>query len=373
MPKVLICASTIRHIRSFHLPYLAFFKNQGFEVHLAVPERERLETADVMHSVPITKRLCSLKNLAAVGKMRRIIKSEQFDLILVHTTLAAVVTRLGALLAGKKRPKLINTVHGYFFWNGCGIFKRIMYELPERLLRGVTDCIITMNNEDTMAAQRLVMREGSVFQVHGMGVDAARFVPAGDEERRWARSGLDIDVNDFVLVYPAEFSKRKNHIELIKAMAEIMKHTQNVLLLLCGSGALEPEIKEEVKRLGLTGNVRFLGWQSQMENIYKACDLAVSVSKSEGLPFNIIEAQLGALPVIASRIRGHIDLISEGITGWCYKPGDAYELANLVLRVKESPDRGRNAGTAARQSAMRFTLEAAYHENTEAYLKVLQL
>jgi glycosyltransferase EpsD len=116
MPKVLVCASTLVHIRNFHLPYLAFFKKQGFEVHVAVPENDALEHADVMHAVPIEKRLFSVSNLRAALCVRRLVRAERFDLIVVHTTLAAFVVRLGVLLAGKCRPPLINTVHGYFFW-----------------------------------------------------------------------------------------------------------------------------------------------------------------------------------------------------------------------------------------------------------------
>jgi glycosyltransferase EpsD len=367
MPKVLICASTISHINNFHLPYLKFFKDEGFEVHLAVSGKESTQYVDVLHPVPIRKSFLSSKNILAVLKLRDIIKTERFNVIILHTTLAAFIARLGVVLAGKGSAKVINTVHGYFFWNGCGVFKKRLYRLPELLLRGVTDCVVVMNNEDYTAAQKLVKKGGLVVQVPGMGADASRFIPASDEEKRQTRRELGISVDAFTLVYAAEFSKRKNHAEIIQALAEIKKSIPRAVLILCGTGALLSDIKAEVDALGLHDNVRFPGLQSHMEAIYKACDLALSTSKSEGLPFNVLEAQLCALPVVASKIRGHTDLIEHGVNGWLYTPGDTAALAETILSVYHSPDRGRRQGTAASLSAKRYSLEAAYKENTAVY------
>jgi glycosyltransferase EpsD len=371
MPKVLLCASTAVHISNFHLPYLAYFKEQGFEVHVAVPGGGTYDDAGVVHDVPITKRLLSIKNIAAALQIRRLVRSGGFDLILVHTTLAAFVTRLGVLLAGKIKPPLINTVHGYFFWKGCGLIRKLMYYLPERLLRSVTDGVITMNAEDTEAASRLVKKGGIVKKVHGMGVNGTRFSPPEAAARRQARQELQINNEAFVLVYPAEFSKRKNHMELLQALDEVRRQAPEVLLLLCGTGTLEEKLRREIRERSLQDHVRFLGWCSRMEAVYAACDLAVSASRSEGLPFNIVEAQLCALPVVASRIRGHTDLIRDGKTGWRYAVGDAHQLSEAVLGVIHSPDKGRSIGKEARQSALQFTLDVAFDENIEAYRLVL--
>lgn len=370
MPKVLICASTLTHINNFHLPYLKYFHDQGFEVHLAVPGQETAKYVDQFHSVPITKSLFSVENLKAALKLKRLIKSNNYDLIITHTTLAAFVSRLGVVFSGKRPLKVINTVHGYLFWNGCGFVKKLIYYIPELLLRRVTDCIVTMNDEDYITAQKLVKKGGLVVKVPGMGADAARFEPAADAEKLTARQELSIPEKAFVLVYAAEFSKRKNHMELIKAMPEIIKSKPDALLLLCGNGALQSDIEAEADKLGLRDHIRFMGWRGQMEQIYKACDCAVSTSKSEGLPFNIIEAQLCGLPVVASRIRGHTDLIEDGINGWLYPPGESKALAEAVTQIYHSTDLGKCQGGAARQSALKYALDIAYKENTQVYRRL---
>lgn len=371
MPKVLFCASTAVHVRNFHLPYLRYFREQGFEVHVAVPGPAEFEWADAVHQVPMAKSLLSPRNLIAVLELRRIIGENRFDLILTHTALAGAVGRLAVLLAGERGVRVIHTVHGYLFWEGCSPLRKLIYYAPERLLRSVTDCIITMNAEDTVHAAGLVKKGGTVAEVPGMGVAAERFTPASEEEKKRERQALSLPEDAFVMVCPAEFSERKNHAELINAMAELKHRNVSAVLLLCGAGEGQKKTEDRVEALELSGMVRFLGWRNDMEKIYHACDLCVSSARSEGLPFNIVEANLSALPAAVSRIRGHTDLILEGETGWCYTPGNSAELADVLQRVIESPGRGKAQGESARRNAMRYSLEEAFRENTAVYRSVL--
>jgi glycosyltransferase EpsD len=372
MQKVLICASSASHINNFHLPYLKYFSEQGLEVHVAVPERGAIEYSDSIHEIPMSKHILSPKNIFAVCRLSRVIRKNHFDLIFTHTALAALVGRISVLLAGKKTARVVNTVHGYLFWNGCGFLRRIIYYLPERLLKGVTDCIIVMNGEDAVTARKLVKAGGLVVKVPGMGVDAGRFVPVSEKKKRAARRELSIPDHAFVLVYAAEFSKRKNHSELLKAMTKVKHAVPDVLLLLCGTGNLRNKIESEAKRFGLSDSIRFLGWCGHMEKIYSACDLVVSTSRSEGLPFNIVEAQMCALPVVASDIRGHRDLIKDGLNGWLYRTGSPGELAETIIRIYNSPDRGEKQGAEASFSAKKYSLEAAFEENTGIYREMMQ-
>lgn len=371
MHKVLVCASTAVHIKNFHLPYLKYFRDSGAEVHVAVPNPEGIEGADFLHAIPMAKSFLSFRNVLAVIKLVKVIRAERFDLILTHTALAAAVCRASLMIAGKKETKLINTVHGYLFWNGCGLLKKAFYYLPELLLRGVTDCIITMNAEDEETAKKLVRKGGIVKRVPGMGVDTSRFHPASETEKREARKELSIPEGAFVLLYPAEFSKRKNHLELMDAMEIIAAAVPNVLLLLCGTGALMEDTRAAAESRRLRSSVRFMGWCSNMEELYKACDLAVSVSKSEGLPFNIIEAEMCSLPVVASRIRGHIDLIEDGVSGFLYPPGNHRAMADAVIEIALDPGKGRKLGESGRENARRYSLDVALEENISVYNKVI--
>lgn len=372
MPKVLVCASTLVHLRNFHLPYLKFFKELGWEVHIAAPQDGPVPHADFTHLVPMAKSILAPRNVSAVIKMRRLLKEQGFDLLMSHAALAGFIARAGLLASGEKKTRVIHTSHGYFFWKGCSLFRKIVYYTPERLLRRVTDCVVAMNGEDYAAAKKLVKKGGFAAFVPGMGVDGARFFPADPQRKAAARKKLRIPEGAFTAVYPAEFSKRKNHAELLRAFAITYGAVPEALLLLCGDGKLQKETEALAERLGLRDRVRFLGWCDRMEEVYAACDLAVSSSVSEGLPFNIIEAQLCALPVVASRIRGHTDLIEENRTGLLYRPGDTKELSDCIVGLNRSPELRRSLGAAARSGAGRFTLEKAFKANTDVYRRVME-
>ena len=81
--KILIAASNMVHINNFHRPYINEFREAGHDVYIMASG----EGADF--NIPFKKRSLSLKNLRLSAKIKKIVKKEQFDVIYLHTTLAA--------------------------------------------------------------------------------------------------------------------------------------------------------------------------------------------------------------------------------------------------------------------------------------------
>ena len=107
MKKILYAAGTMEHIKNFHLPYIDALRKDGHEVFVMA----RGSDADI--DMPFVKKMLSLKNLLCAIKIRGIIKRGKFDTVVLNTTLAAFDTRL--FMPRKRRPKVINFVHGYMF------------------------------------------------------------------------------------------------------------------------------------------------------------------------------------------------------------------------------------------------------------------
>ena len=104
--KVLYAASTFGHLASFHKPYLSWLAEQGVTVHAAAGGKQ-VELPGVSRYIPVSfeKSMFSPRNFAAVVQLRRLIREEQYDMISVHTSLAAFFTRLAVMLCGRKRPR----------------------------------------------------------------------------------------------------------------------------------------------------------------------------------------------------------------------------------------------------------------------------
>ena len=334
--KILYCASTVSHLLNFHLPYLRAFHEMGYEVWAAADRHASVPYADHVVALPMRKKFLAPGNARAVLEARSLIRKEGFDIVSTHTGLASAVVRAGILLL-RKRPKVVCTVHGYLFHETDGL-KKWLYLFPEKLCARVTDVLMVMNHEDYEVAQKHRLYGDRLCFVGGMGIDLAKFGPATPGERASARKKLGIREDDFVFVYAAEFSKRKNQAFLISAFAEASKNHPRMKLLLAGTGALLESSKELVRQSGAEERIRFLGFVADMRELYAACDVCVSVSLIEGLPFNVMEAMACGLPVLASDIKGHRELVGKGML---FPQDDAESLEKRLETVFSQHGTGR--------------------------------
>lgn len=366
--KLLYVASTQSHIRTFHLPYLHALEQDGWDVHGAWGKAtDEIPYVKQVLSLPFEKKMFAPGNLKATRMLRRKIKAEQYHTVIVHTSLAAFFTRL-AVLGLKTRPNVINMVHGYLFDDLTGWLKRQVLLGAERITAPVTDLAITMNQWDNCTAKKYRLGK-TVSHVPGVGVDFAKLDAQRTIARNDLRQELGISNDAFVLIYPAEFSRRKSQQVLLRALTHL---PENVVLVLPGSGVLLEDCKALSETLGIGHRVRFPGYIDQIGSWYPMADAAVSSSRSEGLPFNIMEAMYCGLPVVASAVKGHEDLIEHGKTGLLCPYGDevacAEQIRNLLLHP-ELADSMERQGVAQIQT---YSLEKALPQVLEAYNSILR-
>ncbi|MDF3002385.1 MAG: hypothetical protein K0Q48_2504 [Bacillota bacterium] len=370
--KILFTASTMSHIENFHRPYINAFEEMGWRVDAV--------------ALPVSKSFFSLKNISAINYTRKLLKEGGYDVISSHATLAGIVTRLGVILAGKSKLskkssnpkhglKVFHTAHGYLFHDNKSL-KKWAYLLPEMICGKVTDVLMVMNHEDLDIARKykLCKDTENIHYINGMGIDLSRFQTADGKPLQCTKEqkeSFGITDEDFVFVYAAEFSKRKNHELLLRGFADAVKQLErtsdqpprgnaergveafgestsqvtgfhqkeqpsrkkNLKLVLAGDGALFEEMKTLAANLGIRDRVVFLGYIKNVHELYPCCDAAVSTSKIEGLPFNIMEAMACGLPVVASDIKGHRELVEHGVNGLLFGSGDKEQLKAELLKA----------------------------------------
>lgn len=362
--KVLFTASTYSHIVNFHLPYLRRFQEEGWRVYAACGGAEmQIPCADEVIHLPFEKSMYSPKNFKAASILRGKIRREGFDLVSTHTSLAAFFTRL-ALRGLRDRPLVANMVHGYLFDDGTPQLKRAVLLEAERQAAPATDLVLTMNSWDYETAKRYGLGR-EVANIPGIGVDFSRLdrIPR-EEARAAARKSLGIPENAFVLLYAAEFSVRKSQSVLIRAMERL---PEGVVLVLAGDGTARAECEALSRKLGVADRVRFPGHVKDMGFCYAMADAAVSASRSEGLPFNVMEAMYAGLPVVASRVKGHTDLISDGVSGLLYPYGDGLAFAEQILKLLDSEGLRRELAARAREDVQQYGLEQVFPTVWEHY------
>ena len=362
--KLLMTASVWSHICNFHLPYLAAFQQLGWETHVGcngIP-------ADVTHvdmaiELPFKKRMTAPANFHAARILRQAIQASRYDLIITHTSLASFFTRL-AVKGMKKKLSLCNVMHGYLFDDDTPTLKRGVLLSAERLTAPQTDLLLTMNRWDYETAVKYRLG-GRVEMIPGMGVDFSRLDDVSRADGLRLRAKLGIAEDAFVLLYAAEFSPRKSQSVLIRALKAL---PDKAVLALCGRGATWEECQTLARALGVEGRVLFPGQVSDMPAWYQMADVCVSASRSEGLPFNVMEAMYAGLPVVASRVKGHVDLIEDGANGLLYAYGDAEACARQIARLMADASLRQALSAAARVRAEAYRLETVLPVVMDRYL-----
>ena len=326
--KVLFTATITLHIKTFHLPYLKWFKEQGYEVHVAakndfINEPCIIPNCDKYYDIKFARFPFSKVNINAYKELKKLIQENNYDIIHCHTPVAGVLTRLAA--KNSKNTTVIYTAHGFHFFKGAPLVNWLIYYPVERFCARYTDKLITINKEDYKRAKRFKLhKNGKVYYVPGVGINLEKIQNLKvDIKQKKTEIGILEDIP--VLLSVGELIKRKNHETVLKALSQIKD--KNFVYLICGRGVLMEHLQNLTKQLGLESEVKFLGFRKDIAEICKIADLFIFPSYQEGLPVALMEAMAAGLPVIASNVRGNRDLIEKENL---FEPNDVKTLTSLI-------------------------------------------
>ncbi|MCP3030042.1 glycosyltransferase family 4 protein [Halobacillus sp. A1] len=327
--KVLFSATVDYHFKAFHLPYLKWFKEQGWDVHVAASGEIELPYVDQKYNIPIQRSPMDKKNMKAYRQLKKIIDDNQYNIIHCHTPMGGALTRLASIKARKHGAKVIYTAHGFHFCKGAPLMNWLMYYPVEKVLAHLTDSLITINEEDYHLAQRK-LKAASIELVHGVGVDSEEFKPVPYKEKIALRKSYGYRPDDFLFIYPAEFNANKNQQFLLHAFNLVKNKIPNARLLLAGEGAGLADCKKMAEQMEIQSKVDFLGFRRDMKQLLSISDVGVGSSLREGLPVNIMEAMACELPIIAVENRGHRELIDHDVNGWLISKDEVIEFSRKM-------------------------------------------
>lgn len=332
--KVLFSATVDSHILAFHIPYLKYFKKQGYEVHVASNGTEKIPYTDIKHTISIQRNPFNLKNIYAIFKLKKIIDNEKYNIVHTHTPMGSVVTRLASIRSRKKNnTRIIYTAHGFHFYKGAPPINWLIYFPIEKILSYFTDDLITLNDEDHKYALLNFKGIKNIHKVNGVGVNLSKFRPGNQNNKSMLRNKFGFEENIFIILCVAEFTANKGQEFIVESAVELKKLIPNIKILFAGSGDRIIKTKKLVEKLNLSDVVYFLGYRKDMHNIYKISDIQISASIREGLPINIIEAMASGLPVVCSKIRGHTDLVRDERNGLTYTVRNKDEFLKAIARM----------------------------------------
>jgi glycosyltransferase involved in cell wall biosynthesis len=369
-PSALFVTTVPITLEAFLIPFAEHFRARGWRVdalsHEATQHAPIHAVFDNRYDITWNRNPLSPSDLFDTwARVRRVVVEGGYDIVHVHTPIAAFMTRYALrTLRGGGPPAVIYTTHGFHFYKGQALLGHTAFRTLERMAAHWTDFIVTINEEDFEAARdfRGIPAE-RVRYIPGIGVDVGRFAEGNvsAEARAGLRREFTVSDDAFMLAMIGEFAPVKRHAHLLDALSRTAN--KNVVLLLVGEGLLEPEIREEVAKLGLADRVRFAGYRRDIPTVLAASNALVLVSHREGLARSVLEAMAAGKPVIGTETRGIADAIGDS-AGWIVPKNDADALAAAIDAAAANRDEAHRRGAAARvRASTEFSIEcilAAY-------------
>lgn len=374
MKKILFVATVVRlHLNLFHLPYLRWFHEQGWQVDVAAnndyedPRDCVIPCCDHHYVLPFERSPFKRGNLEAYRQLKALLNREHYDIIHCHTPVGGVVARLAAGSTRNKGTKVLYTAHGFHFYSGAPVLNWMLYYPIERFLSRRTDMLITINDEDFRRAK--CFHAKAVEQVNGVGIDLSRFTEASGEQKAVVRRELGLKEGDIFAFTAGNLDPGKNHKTLLQAVA--LLNDPAFHLVLAGNGPLHDALAAMARELGVEDRVHLLGFRRDVYRLCSCADMFLFASRREGLSVSLMEAMACGLPIVASTIRGNTDLIDPGQGGFLVPPDDAEGFADAIRKILADPQLREQMRHHNLRKIQTYSLEAVTEQMARLYKRMM--
>ena len=257
--------------------------------------------------------------------------------------------------------------HGFHFFQGAPLANRTIFKFIEQQMAHKTDVLITINQEDYESAQKFKLAKGGkVYKVNGVGVDLHAFDSVGVDIKE-KRKSLGLPDDAIVGIVVGDLNDNKNVETIVRALPLT---SDNVHLLICGFGPLEQKLKQLAEEGNVSERCHFLGFRTDVKELYKASDMFIFASQREGLPRSTMEAMLAGLPCVVSKIRGNVDLIDEGKGGFFFSPKDCKQLAEEINLLAGNEQLRIEYGHHNQERIKDYDIEVVRRQMLEIYKEI---
>ena len=330
-------------------------KNAGQEVfavslyHDRTPIARRMEEAGI-RIVYLDKKLGL--DLSMVPKLKTLIQQERPDVVHSHLNIIKYAAA-AAKLAGVR--KCVHTVHSLADREAEGRVQKIINGFYFRRGWSVPVALTPEVQSSVSEFYGLPLRRVPVIY---NGIDLSRCVPKTTYE-----TGETVTI-----LHVGRFDVPKNHPGLLEAFRLLLETHPECRLRLVGDGDLRPDMEKLAREKGIADFVEFCGMQSNVYPYLHDADIFTLPSIYEGNPMTIIEAMGTGLPIVASRVGGIPDMISDGESGLLVEPEPQSICAGLTRLVGDAALRQR-LGLAARKQSQTFSAEHMARDYISCYSK----
>lgn len=172
-----------------------------------------------------------------------------------------------------------------------------------------------------------------------------------------------------MVLFLGRLERSKGIFDLLDAVCALRAQIPDIKLVCAGEGDIDSAARY-AERLGIGDAVGLTGWigTAEKQSLMNRAALLVVPSYAEGLPMSLLEAMAAGLPVVATEVGGIPDVVTDGVNGFLFKPGDIATLERLLRRLMHDPRLRMRIATAARETVrLRFSADRVLARLDEIY------
>jgi len=305
---------------------------------------------DVVSVPELQREVSVLHDARSVRHMTTLIRRERPHILHTHTAKAGAIARAAALLAGDARPPIVvHTFHGHVLKGYFGPGRTAFFRQVERSLARRSDVLVAVSPEvrDELVEHRIAPL--SKFAVIRLGIPL---------EDRLEGPTMDLDFRRLYGIPPSAFVigwvGRMTGVKDTGAVLEIVRATRergvDAVVCMVGDGPDRERLEQLAHDLGIARASYFVGYQSDVAGYYRLFDAFVLPSVNEGTPVSAIEALASGTPVVANRVGGVPDVVSDGVDGFLVEPGDVEGAADRLAELASDPELRARLGESGRMA-----------------------
>ena len=370
---------------ALHVSYLsAGLRDRGYETILVAGsvgqgEQSMAYVAEEL-GVPVVtiphlhREISPVRDLLATVRLARIIRAERPAILHTHTAKAGAVGRVAAFLAGRRRPPIIvHTFHGHVLRGYFGRFWTGVFRLLERWLARITDALVAVSPEVRDELVAFGVAPASKFRVIRLGIELDERLDRDGAARAETRRVMGIGDERFVMGWIGRMTAVKRTDIVLRSFSRLKDEGVDAVLCMVGDGPDRRSVEDLAGELGVMRDSLFPGYQEDVGPFFAAFDVFVLPSGNEGTPVTAIEALASGCPVVATRVGGVPDVVTDGEDGFLVEPGDVEELAARLAQLANDPDlRGRMGAAGRERMRSRYAVDRLIDDIDRLYRDLLE-
>src|SRR5256714_4902131 len=303
--------------------------------------------------------------LALATKMATVAETENLDLLHVHYAIPHSISAILAResLQPRRRLPVITTLHG----------TDITLVGADRSYLPITRYGIVQSDGVTAISNYLKQATVEIFEFDNIAV-IPNFICATDYQRHSVPDlHAELSPNgEPLLVHVSNFRPVKRPVDCVEILARVLQKT-TARLVMVGDGSERSLAEHRARCLGIHKHCSFVGKQAKIIDYLSAADVLLLPSEQESFGLAALEAMACEVPVIASRVGGVPEVVTDGETGFLSEVGNVEKMAEDAARLLTDEKLRREMGKRARESAIsRYRTDIIIPQYIEFYERVLQ-